>query len=354
MIYTLPKHNLLSPKPKREEAKTPSKIHYSKIENPRQDVCSFTDLKISEFCFSIVINGKRLRNFDGLPRLEFLSRLQLDGNPINSFEGAPRLPKLRWLSIKDSPLSKTMHFKLMCSIVFGPSLNTVNDQQISQKIKQQAKALEDEMLPELVAGRLIMSLSPLRMIDARSSEYVSPNNSLMEASTKVGFMSPSALEYTREVTRPDIIPKSLPSVASLCEEIILREKDGKFLNDKFLQSFMGQLADLRGKFNAEFKDKLDNESDDNDINKIIQKSIDNKSNSSQNSTKESAQQSSDKEEEIIVIEEEDEAEEEIEDNDDSNHISKESESDHEEEEEVVIVVEEEEEEEAEDPDEQNK
>ena len=129
---------------KKEDTLTPKKHPYVTIDQPLKEILSFEEIHISKYCSSIVIKGKFIIDFIGLPQLEYLTMLNLDSNPIKSFKGAPKLPSLRWLSIKNSPISRNEYFKLMCLVAFGTNIVMINGMRVPKRYKDQAISIEDE------------------------------------------------------------------------------------------------------------------------------------------------------------------------------------------------------------------
>jgi hypothetical protein len=128
----------------------------------KRGVCSFSDLSLPTHTSSLDLTGNRIRSFEGFPALPQLRHLNLDSNPLSSLKGAPPLPSLRWLSFCSSPLRSHPYHILMCVMVFGRQLVTVNNYAVSNHIRIQSDALSSLALPRLVAGQLIHSISPLR------------------------------------------------------------------------------------------------------------------------------------------------------------------------------------------------
>lgn len=243
-----------TPKDKKKESQiTPKKHPYVAIDQPLKQIFSFNDIHISKYCSSIIIKGKRIQNFVGLPAIENLTILNLDSNPIKNFKGAPRLPSLRWLSIRNTPISRSEYFKLMCLVAFGTNIVTINDMKAPQKCKEQALIIEKDLLPELQKGRIITNLKPLRLIDTDSSDRVSPRHGLMAATLKMGYNAPSDKEYTEAFIRPDRCPAPVPSVAVICEEIAAREDEECYLPSDVVSTFSEQLSKLRSTYNAQYE-----------------------------------------------------------------------------------------------------
>ncbi|KAK8887529.1 hypothetical protein M9Y10_038578 [Tritrichomonas musculus] len=250
-------------KPKQESKTAGNSItKRSRISPPRRKIYSFKEIRIPEDCGSIDLSKKSIETFTGLPNLKFLTRMNLDSNPLRSFEGSPKLPSLRWLSAKSSPISRNPYFKLMAVIVFGNNITTINNEKVPQKVYQQADAFRDSLYPQLLKGILIANIAPLRFIDTKSDAIVNPEPSLLTATKKIGYKAPAVQEFERTIVEKSREQFRIPSIASICDEIIQREDEPNtnYFPDKFMDNFLSQLHDLRVKYNAKYENTS---SDDN-------------------------------------------------------------------------------------------
>ena len=238
-----------------EQEKKPTR---TRVYTPRQQVYSFADIKIPDCCVSLDLRGKQIENFIGFPeskeKIKYLTQLNLDSNPIKSFEGLPLISSnLHWLSVKNSPLSKSVYLKLMAVIVFGRTLTTVNNETITEKIYKQADELRNSLLPELLNGRIISNLKPLRFIDTKTEKCVPAEPYLLQATSKIGYTAPSVQEYNRLISQRTRPRFQMPSVASICDEIILRETDYNYLPNNVMDKFLNQLHALRTTYKAPYE-----------------------------------------------------------------------------------------------------
>lgn len=245
----------------------------TRISPPRRKIYSFQDLKISDDCGSIDLTKKSIETFVGLPNLEYLIRLNLDSNPLKSFEGSPKLPNLRWLSARNSPISRNPYFKLMAAIVFGNKLATINNEKVMPQIHQQATAFRDSLYPELLKGRIIANLRPLRFIDTKNDVVVNAEPSILAATKKIGYKAPAVQEFERTIVERSKEQFRIPSVATICDGIIEREdeENHNYFPDKFIDNFLSQLHDLRVKYNAKYENSS-SEYDDSEEEEAINES----------------------------------------------------------------------------------
>lgn len=128
---------------------------------------SFSNVEIKENCSFIDLSLNYLSNFTNFPSsLLHLSTLILDNNRIRSFNGfqlVSSFPKLRFLSLKKNPIAQNLYFKIMCLIIFGNQLHAINGEKINDNQRQTANKIRKSAIQELVQGKVITSLHPLRI-----------------------------------------------------------------------------------------------------------------------------------------------------------------------------------------------
>jgi hypothetical protein len=110
-------------------------------------------------------------NFIGIPSLPCLAHLQLDGNPIESFKGCHSLPQLYWLSMHGCPVADYRHFQIMCLCAFGPQVRLINDNRVTETVRNQAIALRPSVIRDLEAGRILVELNPVRVREVSDSPF---------------------------------------------------------------------------------------------------------------------------------------------------------------------------------------
>jgi hypothetical protein len=162
----------------------------------KRGLSSFSDLSLPPDTSSLDLTRNCLTSFEGLPSLPRLRHLTLDSNPLSSLKGAPPLPSLRWLSFRGSPLRSQPCHILMCVIVFGRQLATINNSVVHDHIRIQSDSLSSLALPRLLAGQLILSVSPLRF-SAQSPDQPKPSPP-----------SPAAI-CSRVVAQPNLITQTV-------------------------------------------------------------------------------------------------------------------------------------------------
>lgn len=196
---------------------------------------SFQDISIGKNCSTIDISKNKLKNFNGLPTLKLLTNLTADNNPILSFLGASPQPSLFWISLKNTPLSKHTHFRLMCLIVFGSTLKFINGEAVGKTLIQKAEKLRNDVLPNLLDGKILLSLSPIK--------YVIPQD---KRSCTATFIT-----ETQDGNKNDLndtnekLPQ--PSIATICNRII-KDDDLSFIDLERLESIRDKLRDMREHF----------------------------------------------------------------------------------------------------------
>jgi hypothetical protein len=151
----------------------------------KRRLSSFSDLSLPANTSSLDLTGNRITSFDGLPALPRLHHLNLNSNPLSSLKGAAPLPSLRWLSFRASPLRSHPYHMLMCVIVFGRHLVTINNSAVPDHISIQCEAFASLAFPRLVAGQLIVSISPLRFSTQSAERPEATRTSLATACARM-------------------------------------------------------------------------------------------------------------------------------------------------------------------------
>jgi hypothetical protein len=196
---------------------------------------SFDGVKIGENCSNLDLSQNRITDFVGMPKLDMLVQLNLDENRIVSFEGCEQCRRLKWVSLRKNPVSHTGHFKLMCLVAFGKQLKYVNGEKIPDKTRTQADGLRDILLPALREGQLLISVKPLRLIDAK----VEQDENRMNTGLSGGFSKRSIREISQGSKTLYVNTKS--SIASLCDAILEMEEVPMQLAKKISRA----VADIR-------------------------------------------------------------------------------------------------------------
>lgn len=205
----------------------------------RQNLISFEDLKIPENCASINVSWNRFKDFSKLPTLKKLTHLTMDDNPfLLSFNGATPQPSLYWVSFKRTPLSKHTHFKLMCTIVFGSKLKYINDEPVSPNLRQKADKLRNQILPNLIEGQILLTLSSLK--------YVIPQET-RSCTAKFITITPNSEGESSTPSISNGIVQGQPSIAAICARI-LKEDSTDFLDPDKLEDIRERLLEMRDNF----------------------------------------------------------------------------------------------------------
>lgn len=217
--------------------KTTGKISRQResINASQKHLHSFQDLSIPKNCSTIDVSKNKLKNFTGLPTLKLLTNLTADNNPINSFLGATSQPSLFWISLKNTPLARHTHFRIMCLIVFGSSLKFINGEAVGKTFIQKADKLRNDVLPNLLDGKILLSLSPIK--------YVIPQD---KRSCTATFVTETQNSGKSELMDANEKPPQ-PSIAAICNRII-KDDDLSFLELEKLESIREKLRDMREHF----------------------------------------------------------------------------------------------------------
>ena len=147
----------------------PMKAAHHHVRRRKRGIVSFADLNLPENTSIIELEGNKITSFDGFPNREFanLHLLNLEGNPIRSFKGAVPLAGLKWISLRFTPLSLCQHLKLMCLIVFGNQIATINNEPVTNQMRATANVLRPMCFEQLQNGMLLHSLNPVKFVSPK-------------------------------------------------------------------------------------------------------------------------------------------------------------------------------------------
>lgn len=175
----------------------------SNVLMPGNQLTSFANVKIRSNCSNIDLSQNYLEDFTGIPEsIPDLTVLNLDNNQIRSFFGIPSsnpFPKLHWISLKGNPIGNNKFLKIMCLVCFGNQLKTINGEKIRETFRKSADELRPSLLPELLQGRILTSLNPVRLIDMTSSSklqrsHVQPPEELINTAKVIKFQATGAFD----------------------------------------------------------------------------------------------------------------------------------------------------------------
>ncbi|KAK8885647.1 hypothetical protein M9Y10_041099 [Tritrichomonas musculus] len=172
------------------------------IHKANSNLNSFEDIVFSENTFSIDVSYNNIQDFTGLPQLHVLRELILDSNPISNFTGASYQPNLKFISIKKSKILSNPNFKLMCLIVFGSQLTTVNGQRVTHHLRSIADSLRPSTISELKKGSVITQTKPLKLFNEIRSKQ---NEQLVQETNSLAFICHNILDDKYNLKKDDII-----------------------------------------------------------------------------------------------------------------------------------------------------
>ena len=228
------------------------RVPYSNVVRIHQRIKSFAEFRSKPGCSSIDVSKNHIQNFIGFEghEVQHLAQLNLDSNPIRSFEGCKTCPRLTWLSMRNTPISRNKYFKLMCLIMFGDQLQTINNEQIPKRFKVQAVALRSHLYDELYNGRIVSSLKPLRMLDMNNIEnpHHAPAEELIEATRTVSYTLP--VEKEKLLLMRTKCLKNEVSVAARCRAITDNVGQLPEMPDYFVDEVRRDLARIRAMFDG--------------------------------------------------------------------------------------------------------
>lgn len=232
------------------------KFSRSSINMVHKKIDSFASIKIPANCSQVDLSKNKISNFEGLTKLDCLTQLQLDYCPIKTFKGAMHLPSLRWLSMKGTPVSRNNYFKLMCIVVFGPQLKTINDEKVPQAVFKQVEALEDSLRPQLLEGRLLSHIKPIRLIDPVDDKQITPNEHLLNASINLGYTTP----LVKEITETQLVAQQVeqkeakPTIAVICNELLSCSEIRSYVPQSVISEIHTKLQELRSQYDAVYSE----------------------------------------------------------------------------------------------------
>lgn len=141
---------------------------------------------------SISYSNQRLTDLAPISNNVPIERIDLSGNPIVDFKGMKTFPELHTIDCsntrltsfnyfpnqegiksficKKTPLCTYQFLNLMCTIVFGQSLESVNGISINQNTKSNALTLTPKIRPFLVKGWTIQNLTPVKIIHTQTRQ----------------------------------------------------------------------------------------------------------------------------------------------------------------------------------------
>ncbi|EAX90870.1 retinitis pigmentosa GTPase regulator-like protein, putative [Trichomonas vaginalis G3] len=237
-----------------------------------KNIQNLEKIKFNPKCTMIDLSSNKIVNFDGMPHLKCLTSMQFDSNPIRSFKGAVIQERLKWVSMKLCPISRNPYFKLMVLVAFDNivklenqngtvtykgSITTINDSKINDKLREQAYKIADHLRPELVEGKIITNLTPLRMINNEADESlpegrkVDPSPQLLETTTRMVTKMESQVKKVKtehEMSNSQNKPR-LQSVAVKCNLLLNENTDLKsFVKKDVLNNVVDRINKLRLEF----------------------------------------------------------------------------------------------------------
>lgn len=172
------------------------------IHKTNANINSFEDIVFSENTFSIDCSYNNIHDFTGLPQLHMLRELIIDSNPITSFAGATYQPNLKFISLKKSKILCNPNFKIMCLIVFGSQLTTINGQRVTHQLRSMANELRSSTISELKKGSVILQTKPLKLFnEVRSKQH----EQLVKGTNSIAFLCHSILDGNFNLKNDDVL-----------------------------------------------------------------------------------------------------------------------------------------------------
>ena len=216
---------------------------------------SFSNVEINNDCSFIDLSLNNLSNFSNFPQtLIHLTTLILDTNQIESFQGiqlSNSFPKLRFLSLRKNPIAGYSNFKVMCLIVFGSQLHTINGEKVNDIQRQTANKLRKTAFTELTQGKIIKNLQPLKISDISPQKNLHSDgipNTLHSSSFTPRTNNFKAVKLTK--TKPD--QKRIKKVVNknkMRKKVSQNEKRKMEINEE------EELHELNNKNNQEFEEE---------------------------------------------------------------------------------------------------
>ena len=172
------------------------------IHKTNANIYSFDDMVFSESTFSIDVSYNNIQNFSGLPQLHVLRELIIDSNPISNFAGATYQPNLKFISLKKCKILCNPNFKLMCLIVFGSQLTTINGQRVTHQLRSIADSLRPSTISELKKGSVIIQTKPLKMFNEERNKQ---HEQIVQEGNSLAFICHNILDDKYTLKKEDII-----------------------------------------------------------------------------------------------------------------------------------------------------
>lgn len=161
-------------------------ISFMNLQN--KGIKSFAEIKYNVEPKSIDVSGNPIVDFEGFGQRVTLGTLKADGTLINSFKGASSIASLQSVSFDKTPISQSQYFPIMCLIVFGDTLKSINNRIIVPKWKEQARKLRPQISRYLKDGYVLTGIHPLTISKPNSNENILldvPPNELSEKERKI-------------------------------------------------------------------------------------------------------------------------------------------------------------------------
>lgn len=172
------------------------------IHKSNAKINSFEDIIFSENTFSIDCSYNNIQNFSGLPQLHMLRELVLDSNPISNFAGATYQPNLKFISLKKCNLSSEPNFKIMCLIVFGSQLTTINGERVTHQLKSTANALRASTISELKKGSIIIQTKPLKLFNEERNKQ---HEQIVKGTNSIAYICHSILDGNFDLQKDNVL-----------------------------------------------------------------------------------------------------------------------------------------------------
>lgn len=238
------KHNLNCPSYSNKESTLNQRYQHSVVILYNNRIKTFSGVEIKTDCSFIDLSLNNLSDFTNFPQtLIHLTTLILDTNQIGSFKGiqAPNsFPKLRFLSLRKNPIARYSNFKIMCLIVFGSQLHTINGEKVNDIQRQSANKIRKTAFSELVQGKIIKSLQPLRVRDISPQKNI--NRDVIPSALRSNSFTPrtsniKSVKFSKTNSDQKRIEKVIKqNKLNEIESIIKSEKsDNDVLNQEDLQ-----------------------------------------------------------------------------------------------------------------------
>ena len=172
----------------------------------RMDLTTFPEADRLKHYATLSFEFNPITSLETLPSLSSLKVLDISNTDIDSFEGAQSQPNLERLYIKNTPLSKYHDVRIMCLIVFGPSLVAIDNSPLTSFELKIGKFLSSTLRNYLRNAWVITGLYPVKMMNLRT--LANKKMSISLPVTKVQHeRGPSYYETNGAVGRTMMKPK---------------------------------------------------------------------------------------------------------------------------------------------------